>query len=101
MRIDRLPGTRFRLRKGWRVYFDTGRYSAPPNQCVSSKFDVEWKGNLVLVKHRRKSNVILPVLRSDGEVADLLLALWVFGVDVWCALTRSSWLKEFVGLCTG
>ncbi|KAJ7829048.1 hypothetical protein B0H13DRAFT_1536388, partial [Mycena leptocephala] len=46
-----LPGTDHRLQQAWRIYIDTGRYPAPLNKCIRKKFDVDWPGNIVMVKH--------------------------------------------------
>ncbi|KAJ6501444.1 hypothetical protein C8R47DRAFT_970060, partial [Mycena vitilis] len=74
VRIRKMPGTQYRFRDGWRIYFNTGRYSAPVNQCVWSRFEIEWRGNIVMVKHARRSNVILPVDEAEDLVADVVLA---------------------------
>ncbi|KAJ7106078.1 hypothetical protein C8R43DRAFT_842109, partial [Mycena crocata] len=51
MRLTKITATGFRLDTAWRIYFDTGRYWAPVNQCILTKFAVKWRGNIVLTKH--------------------------------------------------
>ncbi|KAJ7821151.1 hypothetical protein B0H13DRAFT_1660551, partial [Mycena leptocephala] len=75
LRIARVPGTDVPLPTAWRVYFDTGRYRAPVNQCIWSRFNIKWAGNVVMVKHRRRSDHVAQVRREEDECADILLAL--------------------------
>ncbi|KAJ6464315.1 hypothetical protein DFH09DRAFT_1346828 [Mycena vulgaris] len=91
--ISILPGTDMALPSAWRVYIDNGRYPAPSNACIQHKFNVDWPGNIVLVKHRRRSDHIAQVAYGEEDYADVILGLWLkefmhvnnalgFGLDV-------------------
>ncbi|KAJ7186928.1 hypothetical protein C8R46DRAFT_1024898 [Mycena filopes] len=77
LRIARLPGTNILLPTAWRIYFDTGRYMAPMNQCIWDLFKIKWHGNVILVKHRRGAATLVQVRPNEDEYADMLLALWL------------------------
>ncbi|KAJ6507219.1 hypothetical protein C8R47DRAFT_1066100 [Mycena vitilis] len=77
MCIKLLPGTDLQLPTAWRIYMDTGRYAAPMNQSVKKKFGVDWAGNIVMAKHRRRSDRIAQVACGEEDFADVILSLWL------------------------
>ncbi|KAJ7490411.1 hypothetical protein B0H11DRAFT_2229303 [Mycena galericulata] len=83
--IQKVPGTDMDLPADWRIYIDSGRFVAPLNKCVKKKFGIDWPGNIVLVKHRRKSEEhIVNISCGEEDYAYVLLGL------------LSSWLKQFI-----
>ncbi|KAJ7154306.1 hypothetical protein C8R43DRAFT_885156, partial [Mycena crocata] len=75
MRVCRIPGTKVPLPCGWRIYFDTGRYSAPVNQSIMSKFNIAWSGNIVMVKLRVREDYLAHVTAKEDHLADVILCL--------------------------
>ncbi|KAJ6579176.1 hypothetical protein DFH09DRAFT_1310527 [Mycena vulgaris] len=75
--VTSVPGTDMVLQSPWRIYFDTGRYAAPLNQCVKRKFNVDWTGNILMIKHRRRSECIAQVSYGEEDFADVILGLWL------------------------
>ncbi|KAJ7730778.1 hypothetical protein B0H16DRAFT_1733630 [Mycena metata] len=75
--VPTLPGTDLELQAAWRIYIDSGRYAAPMNKCVKHKFNVDWPGNIVMAKHRRRSDHIAQVAYGEEDFADVVLALWL------------------------
>ncbi|KAJ7476312.1 hypothetical protein B0H11DRAFT_1727301, partial [Mycena galericulata] len=70
-----VPGTDMILPCAWRIYIDTGRYPAPMNICIKKKFGVDWPGNIVMAKHRRRSDHIAQVAYGEEDFADVILGL--------------------------
>ncbi|KAJ7495921.1 hypothetical protein B0H11DRAFT_2226915 [Mycena galericulata] len=77
VRVSRVPATNVPLPSAWRIYFDTGRYPAPVNEAVMKRFGTKWTGNILLVKHRRKSNLLANVTAGEQDYADLVLSMWL------------------------
>ncbi|KAJ6510111.1 hypothetical protein C8R47DRAFT_1208155 [Mycena vitilis] len=77
LRISRVPGTDIPLPSAYRVYFASGKFLAPVNQCLMSRFNIKWAGNVLMVKHRQGVKCPAQVRREEDEYADILLALWL------------------------
>ncbi|KAJ7040614.1 hypothetical protein C8F04DRAFT_923479, partial [Mycena alexandri] len=77
LRIPNVPGTNIPLPSGWRIYVESGRYPAPPNEAVMTRFNKRWNGNILMVKHRRNSDYVNYVTRKEDDFAHVILSLWV------------------------
>ncbi|KAJ7783129.1 hypothetical protein B0H16DRAFT_1447302 [Mycena metata] len=76
-RIARAPGTNILLDTAWRIYFSNGKYFAPVNQSILAHFRILWRGNILIVKHRRGSDALVQVTHEDEEYAKVLLGMWL------------------------
>ncbi|KAJ7665241.1 hypothetical protein DFH06DRAFT_1127578 [Mycena polygramma] len=72
-----LPGTDLVLPVSWRIYIGNARYRSPLNECIKTKFDIDWPGNVVMVKRRRNSDALTKVSIGEEEFADVILELWL------------------------
>ncbi|KAJ7197892.1 hypothetical protein C8J57DRAFT_1487631 [Mycena rebaudengoi] len=108
--VGEVPGTEMRLPTAWRIYIESGRHSAPLNQCIKNKFGVEWPGNIVMIKHRRRSDHIAQVPGPEEDFADVILALWLKEFiqvlikgwrEVLWQLYESPHLPNYVPVCKG
>ncbi|KAJ7773130.1 hypothetical protein B0H16DRAFT_1305173 [Mycena metata] len=77
MRIANIPGTNMPLPSGWRIYVESGRYPSPPNEAIMTAFKTRWNGNILMVKHRRNSDLVNYVTRKEDDFAYTILSLWV------------------------
>ncbi|KAJ7739541.1 hypothetical protein B0H16DRAFT_1324847, partial [Mycena metata] len=74
-RIARIPGTDIPLLTAWRIYFTTGKYNAPVNQCLLACFKIQWYGNIVIAKQRRGSDKVVQVRQNEDECGHILISL--------------------------
>ncbi|KAJ7018547.1 hypothetical protein C8F04DRAFT_1198877 [Mycena alexandri] len=68
IRVTRIPGTRIRLSTALANIFCHW-------ECIMTRFGIEWDGNVLVVKHRFRSDLVVHVRREEDEYAEVLLGL--------------------------